>query len=343
MTSGTPGWYQEKKRPPGHLRYWDGRRWTDYRIVAPPGTTTAAQVARSGAVPWMLRHKVRTAVVVVLLLVFAGSFVPDQGPADPTSASVAPDDGSTRSAEPTDEPAANADDAKKNETSNPRRRGGDGQRRDKAAGAGEASGGAGSTPRTPRRPTFYVSRVIDGDTIELGNGEAVRVVGIDTPEVGECGFEAASAAMSRLVLGKRVQLTISDEDRDGYGRLLRYVDVGETDAGLQLIRNGRAIAAYDSRDGYGFHPRERRYIASDRGSRNLCPMATGDQAPSAPVAPKPQPLVGGGGGANCAAGYSPCVPAGPDLDCPDVNGPIRVTGADPHGLDADGDGVACES
>lgn len=53
---------------------------------------------------------------------------------------------------------------------------------------------------------------------------------------------------------------------------------------------------------------------------------------------------GGGGGGACAPGYSPCVPPyPPDLDCPDVGGPIYVTGSDPHGLDADNDGVACES
>ena len=53
---------------------------------------------------------------------------------------------------------------------------------------------------------------------------------------------------------------------------------------------------------------------------------------------------GGGGGGACAPGYSPCIPPyPPDLDCSDVNGPIYVTGSDPHGLDADGDGVGCES
>lgn len=46
-------------------------------------------------------------------------------------------------------------------------------------------------------------------------------------------------------------------------------------------------------------------------------------------------------GAGCAPGYSPCIPSfPPDLDCPDV-GPVAVSGSDPHGLDADGDGVAC--
>lgn len=45
----------------------------------------------------------------------------------------------------------------------------------------------------------------------------------------------------------------------------------------------------------------------------------------------------------CEPGYSPCVPSyPPDLDCADVGGSVTVTGSDPHGLDADGDGVGCE-
>lgn len=34
---------------------------------------------------------------------------------------------------------------------------------------------------------------------------------------------------------------------------------------------------------------------------------------------------------------------GYDLDCPDVGHPVSVPGADPHRLDADNDGVGCES
>lgn len=186
-----------------------------------------------------------------------------------------------------------------------------------------------SQPAAPR--TFLVTRVVDGDTIELGNGETVRLVGMDTPEVGECGFERAAANLGHLVLRQRVRLTSIDENRDVYDRLLRYVDVGTQDAGLRLIKNGLAIARYDSRDGYGPHPREARYIAADRAAKNVA-----CQAP-----PKPQPLLGGG--ANCAPGYTPCIPSyPPDLDCPDVNGPLVVTGSDPHGLDADHDGRACE-
>lgn len=179
--------------------------------------------------------------------------------------------------------------------------------------------------------TFLVSRIVDGDTLELGNGETVRLVGIDTPEVGQCGYQAASDRLAALVLGRQVRLTVSDEDRDRYGRLLRYVDVGSTDAGLRLIRSGLAIARYDSRDGYGFHPREPAYIRADRASK---PVGCARPAPLV------HPLKAAG---SCAPGYQPCVPPfPPDVDCADVDGPVRVTGPDPHGLDADGDGWGCE-
>ena len=53
---------------------------------------------------------------------------------------------------------------------------------------------------------------------------------------------------------------------------------------------------------------------------------------------------------SCTAGYSPCIPPGPDVDCAGgtgdgpryVMGPIRVTGSDPYGLDGDNDGIGCE-
>ena len=192
-----------------------------------------------------------------------------------------------------------------------------------------------SEKRTPAKTTqrFLVNRVIDGDTVELGNGRTVRLLGIDTPERGECGFDRATDNLVKLVEGKTVRLTRAGENTDRYDRLLRYVDIGDMDAGLRLIKNGHAIARYDSRDGYGFHPREPRYIAADEAN------------PQKKCAPKPQPEPAGPKPANnCASGYTPCVPPyPPDVNCADVNGPIRVTGSDPHGLDADGDGTACES
>jgi endonuclease YncB( thermonuclease family) len=109
----------------------------------------------------------------------------------------------------------------------------------------------------PSRPkTYKVVSVTDGDTLRLANGEAVRLVGIDSPEEGECGSLRAADLLTRLVEGRRVTLVAPVDDRDRYDRLLRYVNLGTMDAGLRMIKNGLAIARYDSRDGYGAHPRE---------------------------------------------------------------------------------------
>jgi hypothetical protein len=51
------------------------------------------------------------------------------------------------------------------------------------------------------------------------------------------------------------------DDRDRYGRLLRYVEIadGTVDVGAHLLVDGVAVARYDSRDGYGHHDREATY------------------------------------------------------------------------------------
>lgn len=116
-----------------------------------------------------------------------------------------------------------------------------------------------------------VDYVVDGDTIRLGSGTYVRLIGIDTPEVGECGYEAAKAALDQMV-GPNVELPnpLSVDDKDRYGRLLRYVRVGGRDTGLVLIRRGLATARYDSLDGYDWHPRQDRYRAADANTPDVC-------------------------------------------------------------------------
>ena len=120
-----------------------------------------------------------------------------------------------------------------------------------------------------------VSRIIDGDTIEVTDGsgrtEKVRLIGIDTPERGKCGYDESGDRLSKLILNSEVQLVPGGtDDRDSYGRLLRYVDVGDVDAGRILIEEGFAVARYDSRDGYLKHDRETDYIKIDSESDDYC-------------------------------------------------------------------------
>jgi endonuclease YncB( thermonuclease family) len=80
-----------------------------------------------------------------------------------------------------------------------------------------------------RTPTFRIDHVADGDTVTLANGQRVRLVQIDTPEVyfhPECYGKAASRVTKALLPpGTAVRLLPEPAtDRiDQYGRLLRYV------------------------------------------------------------------------------------------------------------------------
>lgn len=136
-----------------------------------------------------------------------------------------------------------------------------------------APGGSPATPPGEGQPgtvSGVVTNVVDGDTIDVAGVGRIRVIGIDTPERGACGYESATLAMAALVNGREVTVVPGAvDDADRYGRLLRYVDVGTIDAGLSLIEDGWAIARYDSRDGYGRHPREQEYVAADLAAPDL--------------------------------------------------------------------------
>lgn len=81
---------------------------------------------------------------------------------------------------------------------------------------------------------FKVIKVVDGDTIDVeieGKVQRLRLIGINTPETVdprksvECFGSEASKKAGELLLGKFVVLENDDaqQDRDRYGRLLRYV------------------------------------------------------------------------------------------------------------------------
>lgn len=95
-------------------------------------------------------------------------------------------------------------------------------------------------------PEFKVTRVIDGDTVEIEEGQKIRYIGIDTPETVhpdkdvQCFGKEASSKNTEFVMGKSILLEKDVSEADKYGRLLRYVYVGDVFVNDFLVREGYA-------------------------------------------------------------------------------------------------------
>ncbi|MGI9213336.1 MAG: thermonuclease family protein [Methylococcaceae bacterium] len=108
--------------------------------------------------------------------------------------------------------------------------------------------GAKRLALAPHPERFYrVKRVYDGDTVQLDNGDKVRLLGINTPEIGsprksaEPGGDEARTWLQQRLNGQIIRLEPDVEQRDHYGRLLAYVytDQGEH-INLSLVQQGLA-------------------------------------------------------------------------------------------------------
>lgn len=194
-------------------------------------------------------------------------------------------------------------------------------------------------PMPPREPV--VEEVIDGDTIRVSGVGSVRLVGIDTPETRhpdrgvECfGPEASARTLELLPVGEPVRLTYDDERRDRYDRTLAYVERVRDDLFVNgdLVRTGHARARE-------YPPNTARALelgdlgrparVEGAGLWSACPGSAPAAAPP-PTGP-------------CDPAYPDvCLPP-PDLSCADIDANyFRALPSDPHALDANGDGAACE-
>ena len=112
-----------------------------------------------------------------------------------------------------------------------------------------------------------IKRVVDGDTLLLQNGERVRLIGVDTPEVHESDKlqrdaerthtdvetirqlgRKSSAFVKKTVQGKGVRLEYDQANtaighRDRYGRTLAYVYLEDgTFLNADIVRQGYGVA-----------------------------------------------------------------------------------------------------
>ena len=98
-----------------------------------------------------------------------------------------------------------------------------------------------------------VTRVVDGDTIELDDGRKVRYLLVDTPETtqghDDCYGSNAVQFNTDLVLNKTVELSYDVECTDRYGRTLAYVLVDGQEVNSLIIQRGYGCVLHISPDG----------------------------------------------------------------------------------------------
>src|SRR5690606_28208132 len=104
--------------------------------------------------------------------------------------------------------------------------------------------------RVPGTGEPVVSRyVIDGDTLGLSDGRRVRLIGINTPEIGRKGrpsepyAQQARAALEQRVARPGLRLLVGEQARDHYGRTLGHLfDAQGVNVEAQLLREGMGFA-----------------------------------------------------------------------------------------------------
>ncbi|ABC46393.1 thermonuclease family protein [Salinibacter ruber] len=182
-----------------------------------------------------------------------------------------------------------------------------------------------------------VVEVTDGDTFGVrrsaGGEVIIRLRGVDAPESDQPYGTAATRAARRYVGGKNVRVAVEEIGR--YGRAVARIEAEGSDLGAMLIGDGLAWH-YDE-----YAPNESEYRRLERQARNA---KRGLWSQSSPVPPWEWRDRTSGPGETSFE----------DRDCSDFDTQPEAqrfferhrsdsSGGDPHNLDRDGDGQACES
>ena len=164
-----------------------------------------------------------------------------------------------------------------------------------------------------------VIKVIDGDTVVLESGETLRLIGVDAPEKNDCFATESGDELIKLVDGRGVKLEKDVSEVDRYSRLLRYVWIDQLMVNQELVRLGFAKAfPYPPDVKYQdlFSQAEQEAHDNNRGLWAVCSDLKSTK----------------------------------DKDCKDFKTHAEAQSffesqgpGDPHKLDSDKDGVACES
>lgn len=113
-----------------------------------------------------------------------------------------------------------------------------------SAAAIVGAGGAGIYKALPYFVGEKVTQVLDGDSFKIANKQTIRLASLDAPETGNCMASAATAALTKKILGKRVVLR--DVKTDIYRRIMALVYVNGELVNAYMIKNGFAVSTREA-------------------------------------------------------------------------------------------------
>jgi|SRR5215210_709522 len=131
-----------------------------------------------------------------------------------------------------------------------------------------ACGGSSEDP-----PGARVTRVIDGDTVEMERLGKVRLIGVNAPEKKRCYDDAATRFTRDRLEGQIVQYELGEEPKDRYDRTLAYLSREGEMHNLALLSEGYAkVLTIPPNDKYEarFEQAEREAKSADSGLWNKC-------------------------------------------------------------------------
>ena len=198
---------------------------------------------------------------------------------------------------------------------------------------------------------FMVTRIIDGDTIEINTGQRARLICINTPEIDEDGYQEAKDFLEDLILNKEIKLVKDVSETDRYGRLLRYAYVNDIFVNYELVENGYAeVYRYSPDTAKCDELEEAQDIAISNGvgiwsdglgeeitqeSEELTPQDQSEQQEPETSQPKTNYV--------CSSNYYNCGDFKTHAEAQKVYEVCGGSNNDIHDLDRDNDGLACES
>ena len=102
------------------------------------------------------------------------------------------------------------------------------------------------------------------------NKSHVRLLGINSPEKGELYYDEAEKFLEGLILNKTIKLEKGREDKDKYGRLLRYIFINDKNINLKIVEEGLANFYFPSGKDVYYESFKEAWENCLKGNKNLC-------------------------------------------------------------------------